>query len=142
MMLGNSESPMMQPNQPCGACPNCTINANLLFPSISKIGCRTILMDLFVTGNNTMMIKERTEQTLEKAMVAYPNINSLLFDSNAARVVPSKIKDTNFILIAADIIGLKYMNKEVHLQLAMSKLANSTDVAMNDEYVWDTIRQK
>ena len=75
-------------------------------------------------------------------MVAYPNINSLLFDSNAARVVPSKIKDTNFILIAADIIGLKYMNKEVHLQLAMSKLANSTDVAMNDEYVWDTIRQK
>jgi superfamily II DNA helicase RecQ len=59
MMLGNSESPMMQPNQPCGACPNCTINANLLFPSISKIGCRTILMDLFVTGNNTMMIKSQ-----------------------------------------------------------------------------------
>jgi hypothetical protein len=65
---------MVQHNQACGACLNC-INANLLFPTISKIGCRVILMDLFIAGVNTMVIK-RTEQTLEKAMVAYPNINT------------------------------------------------------------------
>ena len=75
-------------------------------------------------------------------MVAYPNINFLLFDSNAVKVVPSKIKKTIFILIAADIIRLKYLDKDVHLQLAMLKLADSTNVAMNDEYVWDTIRHK
>jgi hypothetical protein len=35
------------------------------------------------------------------------------------KVVPSKIKKTIFILIAADIIRLKYLDKDVHLQLAM-----------------------
>ena len=58
------------------------------------------------------------------------------------KVVPSKIKKTIFILIAADIIRLKYLDKDVHLQLAMLKLADSTNVAMNDEYVWDTICHK
>jgi len=48
------------------------------------------------------------------------------------KVVPSKIKKTIFILIAADIITLKYLDKEVHLQLAISKVPDSTNVAMND----------
>jgi hypothetical protein len=96
-------------------------------------------MDLFVAGRNTIVTK-RTEQTLEKAMVLYPNINQLLFHSAAVKVVPLKIKKTIFVLIAAGIITLKYLDNEVHLRLAISN--DSTHVALNEEHVWNTIRQK
>ena len=137
MMLGNPGT-SLRSNVICGACPNC-VSPNVLFPSISKTGCRMILMDLFVAGRNTIVTK-RTEQTLEKAMVLYPNINQLLFHSAAVKVVPLKIKKTIFVLIAAGIITLKYLDNEVHLRLAISN--DSTHVALNEEHVWNTIRQK
>jgi superfamily II DNA helicase RecQ len=113
-MLRNPGTSLMRSNIACGACPNC-VNPNVLFPSISKTGCRGILMDLFVAGRSNTMVMKRMEQTLEKAMVVYPHINRLLFHSAAVKVVPLKIKKTIFILIAADIITLKYLDNEVHL---------------------------
>ena len=103
-ILGNPEMNHQLP----ALCGKCTVCKNdKLFPHINKQGTKTIILDLFVFGDNSMTGKP-TLKNLVKAIKAYTNVQQLLLSGSRSRkdAEPVEIKKALFMLVAHGLLNL------------------------------------
>ena len=119
-------------NIPCGHCPTCL--GTEIFPMLNKEGVKLVLFHIFIDSDTS--IKEiRKWKTVLEAMKNVPDVNKLMFHSNARVVVRGKLMKALFVLIAFGIVNMRIDNDEIILGAAKCKYS-STELAFNKDEYW------
>jgi hypothetical protein len=126
------ECSQCEPNvTPCGYCPTCT--GTEIFPILNKEGVKLVLFHIFIDSDTS--IKEvRKWKTVLEVMKKVPDVNKLMFDSNARVVVWGKLMKALCVLISFGIVNMKVHDGEIVLGAAKCN-TSATELAFNkDEY--------
>lgn len=137
--LGNPDVLIEVEQERCGSCPNCL--GTKTFPLVSKNGLKTVLFDLFISGDN-QITERRTPQCVWRSIRNYPNVGILLVRSRDSRTVPplGTIKKILLQLISARIVDIQYDSKEDDVLLGLGRASlTSTDLAMNVDTFWKQV---
>ena len=140
MLLGDPDDDAShEPFPSCGYCSVCNHNVEM-WPALCMEGCQLVLSDVFssIQGNKNL-------NNITNAIKRYPNAQRHLFGVNSdAEPKPIEIKNMLFLLVAADIIDLKYEPKTdtspdtVTLSLAKKRLLRPGTHLMDEGY-WTCI---
>ena len=130
---------------PCGKCSVCNNNIKM-WPALCKPGVWLVVLDVFVSG--TMICGNHTMDNVSAAIQQYPTASKHLFSSHS-NCVPQlgTVHKLLFILIAADIITLKYIKdtekEKSYIWLDLAKVSNldAQCCLMIDSY-WMNIQLK
>ena len=124
---------------PCGECSVC--KNEKLFPQINKEGTKSVILDLFIFGENSIQGKPHLKNMV-KAIKSYPNVQKLLLLGSRSRtgIDPVEIKKVLVMLAAHGFLDLRFDKETNGVVFSLAKLFhNEFILALQLDEYWEAM---
>ena len=138
-ILGNPDMKNHHIPLPCSECSIC--KNEKLFPQINKEGMKTVILDLFIFGENSIQEKPNLKNMV-KAIKSYPNIQKLLLSGSRSHtgIEPVEIKIVIFMLVAHGFLKLRFDEETNGVVFSLAKLFhNESILALQYDAYWEAM---